>query len=405
MLREAFFNLKRKASPGLDGVTWHDYQEDLEENLWDLSARLKRGAYKASPTLRRHIPKIDGSMRPISMTATEDKIVQRAMVMVLNGVYETDFLGFSRAYRPGKSQHDALNALHVALHRKVSWVLDADIRGYFDAIDHDWLIKFIEHRIADRRIVRHIQKWLKAGVMVDGDFQRTDEGCPQGGSICPLLANIYLHYVFDLWANSWRGKKARGEIYLVRWADDIVVGSQYKSDAEGFLLDLKARFQKFNLELHSDKTRLVEFGRFASQNRKKRGQSKPETFDFLGFTHYCAETRAGNFTVKRKTSKKKMCAKLKEVKTSLRKRISWPTPQVGKWLESVLRGHYQYYAVPMNSKALGGFRESVLRLWRQNILRKSQKAKCSWSRMDRLAQRWLPRPRILHPYPTLEAIR
>lgn len=399
-LREAFFSLKRKAAPGVDGISWRDYHEDHEKRLKDLSEKLRRGAYRAKPVLRQHIPKPDGSQRPIGMTTTEDKIVQRAMVAVLNAIYETDFLGFSRGFRPGRSQHEALDALNVGLQdRRINWVLDADIRGYFEAIDHEWLVKFIEHRVADRRVVRHIQKWLNAGVMDEGRLLNTEEGCPQGGSVCPLLANIYLHYVFDLWAQLWRERKATGDVILARWADDIVVGFQHRAEAEQFLRDLRTRFRKFNLELHPDKTRLLEFGRSAASNRRKRGEGKPETFDFLGFTHYCGTTRDGRFVVKRRTARKKMRAKLDNLKQELRRRINYRLPDIGQWLASVLRGHYQYYAVPLNFRALEAFRRAVIRLWKQTLLRKSQKARCPWDRMERLAKKWLPKPRILHPYP------
>jgi group II intron reverse transcriptase/maturase len=400
-LTTAFYLLGKKAAPGVDGVTWYEYEKSLEENLQELHHRLRRGAYRPKPTRRVFIPKADGTQRPIAVTAIEDKIVQRAMVLVLNGIYEADFLGFSRAFRPGRSQHQALDALDVALRSKrINWVLDADIRGYFDAINHDWLIKFLEHRIADKRILRHVKKWLHAGVLEDGNLiANTDQGCPQGGSVCPLLANIYLHYVFDLWAHHWRDRRAKGDVIMVRWADDIIVGFQHKADAERFQADLKERFEKFNLELHPQKTRLIEFGRFAAPNREKRGEGKPETFDFLGFTHICATKRNGKFTVKRITAKKKMCNKLRELKAELRKRINHKIPETGMWLASVLRGHYQYYAIPLNFKALASFREALSRLWKSSMLRKSGKAKCSWERMRRLVDRWLPLPRILHPYP------
>jgi len=401
MLREAYFLLKRKAAPGVDGQTWQHYGEALEENLLDLSARLKRGAYRARPVRRVYIPKTDGRQRPLGVPVLEDKIVQRATVEVLNAIYETDFLGFSYGFRPGRSQHNALDALYTGLlTKKVNWVLDADIRGYFDAISHEWLVKFVEHRIADRRVVRLIQKWLNAGVLEDGTRTRSELGTPQGGSASPLLANVYLHYVFDLWVQKWRRTQARGDVIVVRFADDIVAGFQHKSDAERFRAELAERFSKFGLTLHPDKTRLIEFGPFAARSRKGRGQGKPETFDFLGFTHICWKKRSnGRFTVSRQTMRKRLQAKLHEVKTELRLRMHDPVPEVGKWLKSVLVGHMRYYGVPMNSRALYVFRSEVVRLWCRTLRRRSQRSRTTWERMQRLAGRWLPPARIYHPYP------
>jgi len=401
MLREAYFRLKREAAPGVDGETWRHYGEALEENLRDLSARLKRGAYRAKPVRRVYIPKADGRQRPLGVTALEDKIVQRATVEVLNAIYETDFLGFSYGYRPGRSQHDALDVLYTGLlTKKVNWVLDADIRGYFDAIDHGWLVKFVEHRIADRRVVRLIQKWLNAGVLEDGTRTRSEKGTPQGGSASPLLANVYLHYVFDLWVRTWRRTQARGDMIVVRFADDIVLGFQYESEAERFKAALAERFSRFGLTLHPDKTRLFEFGPFAARNREGRGQGKPETFDFLGFTHICGKKRSnGRFTVFRQTMRQRLQAKLHEVKAELRQRMHDSVPAVGKWLASVLVGHMRYYGVPMNSRALHVFRFQVVRLWCRTLRRRSQRSRTTWERMYRLDQRWLPPVRIYHPYP------
>jgi len=400
MLREAYFCLKREAAPGVDRVTWRQYGEALEDNLQDLSARLKRGAYRAKPVRRAYIAKADGRQRPLGVTALEDKIVQRATVEVLNAIYETDFLGFSYGFRPGRSQHDALDALYVALlTKKVNWVLDADIRGFFDAIDHGWLVKFLEHRIADRRVVRLIQKWLNAGVLEDGKRTRSEQGTPQGGSASPLLANVYLHYVFDLWAQQWRRTQASGEVIVVRYADDFIVGFQHQTDAERFLAELAERLRLFALELHPDKTRLIEFGPFAATNRTRRGQGKPETFDFLGFTHICGKKRNGRFTVLRQTVRKRLQAKLKQVKLQLRRRLHDPVPEVGKWLGSVVAGHVGYYGVPMNGPALCLFRFQVGRLWYRTLRRRSQKTRLNWERMRRLIDRWLPPARICHPYP------
>lgn len=399
-LEEAFFSLKKTAAAGMDGVTWHQYNERLEENLRELSERLERGAYRAKPVRRQYIPKADGRQRPLGIPVLEDKIVQKATAEVLNAVYEEDFLGFSYGFRPGRGPHNALDAITVGIIRKkVSFVLDADIRGFYDAVDHEWLVKFVEHRIGDERVVRHIKKWLNAGVLEDGKRMRTEEGTPQGSSISPILANIYLHYAFDLFAHQWRQRKARGEVIVVRYADDIVMGFQYRDDAERFRCELEERLARFNLELHPEKTRLLEFGRFASENRKKRGEGKPETFDFLGFTHICGKKRSGKFAVLRKTMRKRVSAKLKEVKTDLKARMHEPVPIVGEWLASVLRGHFQYYGVPRNSFSMGAFRLAVIRLWHKVLSRRSQNGQVTWKRMKRLASNWLPNARIQHPYP------
>jgi len=399
-LRMAYFALKRQAAPGVDGETWKHYGEALEDNLRDLCCRLKRGAYRAKPVRRVFIPKADGRQRPLGVTTLEDKLVQRATVEVLNTIYETDFLGFSYGFRPGRNQHHALDALYVGLmRRKVTWVLDMDIRGFFDAIDHGWLVKFVEHRIADRRIVRLIQKWLNAGVLVDGKRTQTEVGTPQGGSASPLLANIYLHYVFDLWIQWWRRTQARGDVIVVRYADDIVLGFQNKSEAEQCWTELVHRLAKFGLDLHPKKTRLVEFGRYAAVRRQRAGEGRPETFDFLGFTHICAKTRQGYFTVLRQTMRRRVQAKLHEVKVELRRRMHDPIPEIGKWLCSVIVGHCRYYGVPMNSLAIGLFRYRVARLWWRALCRRSQKGRVLWERMQRLIDRWLPPPRICHPYP------
>jgi RNA-directed DNA polymerase len=401
MLREAYYGLKRDAAPGVDGETWRNYGENLESNLEDLSARLRRGAYRARPVRRVYIAKADGRMRPLGVTALEDKIVQRATVEVMNAIYETDFLGFSYGFRPGKGQHNALDALYVGiLTKKVNWVLDGDISSFFDGIDHEWLVKFIEHRIADQRVVRLIRKWLNAGVLEEGRWKSSEEGTPQGGSASPLMANIFLHYVFDLWVHHWRKTKARGDVIVVRFADDFVVGAQHRSDAERLHKDLEERFAKFKLKLHPEKTRLIEFGYFAANNRKRRGQGKPETFNFLGFTHICGKKRSnGMFTVYRRTISKRDRAKLKEIKTGLRGRMHQPVPQVGKWLKTVVEGHNRYYGVPSNEQSLSSFRFQVARQWFRTLRRRSQKTRVTWERMYRLIDRWLPPPRIHHPYP------
>ena len=400
-LREAYYGLKRDAAPGVDGETWRQYGENLESNLTDLSARLRRGAYRAKPVRRVFITKDDGRQRPLGVTALEDKIAQRATVEVLNGIYETDFLGFSYGYRPGKSPHNALDALYTALlTRKVEWVLDGDISSFFDGLDHDWLVKFIEHRVADQRVVRLIRKWLNAGVLEQGQWSCSEEGTPQGGSASPLLANIYLHYVFDLWVQHWRRTKAKGDMIVVRWADDFVVGFQHPSEAERFHKELAERFAKFKLKLHPEKTRVIEFGRYAAENRKRRGQGKPETFNFLGFTHICGQKRSnGMFTVVRRTMSKRKRAKLKEVKTELRKRMHQRVTEVGKWLRSVVEGHNRYFGVPSNQHSLSSFRHHVARSWYWTLRRRSQTRRLTWAQMYRLINRWLPPPTLHHPYP------
>ena len=401
MLRAAYLSLKREAAAGVDGETWRHYGERLEENLRDLAERVKRGAYRAKPVRRVYIPKADGRLRPLGVTTLEDKLLQRATVEVLNAIYETDFLGFSYGFRPGRSPHHALDALYAGLlTRKVNWVLDLDIRGFFESIDHGWLVKFIEHRIADRRVVRLIQKWLNAGVLEEGKRMRMEEGTPQGGSASPLLANVYLHYVFDLWVRAWRQKQAHGDMIVVRFADDIVLGFQHKSDAERCWQELTERFRKFQLELHPGKTRLLEFGPFAAEHRERRGQGKPETFDFLGFTHICGKKRSnGRFTVLRQTIRQRLQAKLGEVTAELRRRLHDPVPQTGKWLRSVVEGHIRYYGVPMNTPALHLFRFQVGWLWHRALSRRSQNGRVLWDRMRRLINRWLPPARICHPYP------
>ncbi len=404
-LRRSFLKLKRNSASGIDKVTWKEYGRNLENNLEDLSKRLRQGSYRAKAVKRVFIPKLDGRQRPIGIPVLEDKIVQKSMVEVLNAVYEVDFLGFSYGFRPGRSQHNALNAVVEAIEgKKVNWVLDVDISGFFDAIDHEWLIKFVEHRVKDKRIIRQIRKWLNAGVMEVGQWRKTEEGTPQGGSASPLLANIYLHYVFDLWANSWRKRKATGDVVMIRYADDIVLGFQYQHELKRFLKRLEKRFEKFNLKLHPRKTHSIEFGRYAAERREERGKGKPETFDFLGFTHICSRSRMGKFMVLRKTSAKKMRNKLQELKRTLRERMHWSIPDVGKWLKSVIIGHCRYYGVPWNGKSLTAFRSVLTRLWCKTLRRRSQKSRMTWKRMNRLAKIWLPNPFICHPCP-MEGMR
>ena len=400
-LRMAYWAIRPKAAPGVDGVTWAEYGQDLETNLQDLHARVQQGRYRAKPSRRVYIPKPDGRKRPLGIASLEDKIVQRAVVEVLNAVYEVDFRGFSYGFRPGRSPHDALDALSVGITaRRVNWVLDADIRDFFGQLDRAWLRRFLEHRIADPRILRLIDKWLAAGVVEDGVWTECGQGSPQGASISPLLANIYLHYVLDWWADWWRRQPGHGDMIIVRWADDFIVGFEDEQDARVFLTELRERFARFGLELHPDKTRLIEFGRNVGWKRAKRGLGKPETFDFLGFTHICAKSKRGRFWVKRITIAKRMRAKLREIKIELKRRRHHPVPEQGAWLRSVVGGHIAYYAVHGNIDAVAAFRTQVGRHWYKALRRRSQRSRLNWKRMDLLTRRWLPPARVMHPFPS-----
>ena len=400
LLDEAFFELKEDAAPGVDGLTWRTYEADLDRNLTDLHERVHRGAYRALPSRRVYIAKPDGRQRPLAIAALEDKIVQRATVVVLNAIYEEDFLGLSYGFRPGRSTHDALDALVVGIKStKVNWILDADIRSFFDEISQQWLVRFLEHRIGDRRIIRLIQKWLKAGILEDGVATVSTKGTGQGAVISPLLANIYLHYVLDLWAERWRRREATGDMIIVRYADDFMVGFQHEADARRFLDMMRERLQEFALSLHSEKTRLIEFGRLAAENRKRRGLGKPETFTFLGFIFICSKTRQGKFQIKRKTRRDRMRTKLQAIKQELRRRMHQPIPEQGKWLKQVVTGYFNYHAVPTNGPTLTAFLFHVTNLWRRTLRRRSQKDWTTRERAARLANDWLPKPRILHPWP------
>src|SRR5262252_3387498 len=400
LLEEAFSALKEDAAPGVDRLTWKDYEANLGRNLEDLHDRVHRGAYRALPSRRVYIPKPDGRQRPLAVAALEDKIVQRATATVLNAIYEEDFLGFSYGFRPGRGAHDAMDALCVGItSRKVNFILDADIRSFFDTVSQDWLIRFLEHRIGDPRIIRLIRKWLKAGVLEDGVVTVSDRGTGQGAVISPLLANVYLHYVLDLWVERWRRCEATGDMIIVRYADDFIVGFQHESDARRFLDALRERLGKFALSLHSEKTRLIEFGRFAAENRKRRGLGKPETFNFLGFTFICSRTRRDKFQIKRKSRRDRMRAKLKEVKDELRRRMHQPIPVQGKWLAQVVSGYFNYHAVPTNIRALSAFRHHVGNLWRRSLTRRSDKDSTTFERMKTLVDDRLPASRILHPWP------
>lgn len=401
LLRTAFFDLKKTAAVGVDEMTWHDYEQGLDDRLADLHGRIHRGAYRAKPSKRIYLTKPDGRQRPIGIAALEDKLVQKAVVVVLECIYEQDFLGFSYGFRPGRSQHQALDALSVALtSRKVSWIVDADVAGFFDTIDHAWLIKFLEHRIGDKRLLRLIGKWLRAGVSEDGEWSETPVGTPQGAVISPLLGNVFLHYVLDLWIQWWRKQKNRGDVVVIRYADDFVIGFERKAEAEACLDELRMRFAKFGLKMHDTKTRLLEFGRYATERRSARGEGRPETFDFLGFTHRCGVTRShGRFTIHRASIAKRMRAKLAALKVQLRKQLHWTIGENGRWLRSVLQGWLNYHAVPGNMPQLQQFRQALGRLWLQQLRRRSQRTTWTWERILRLMARHFPTLRILHPYP------
>jgi len=403
LLRESYYSLKKQAAPGVDGVTWQEYGQGLEARLSDLHGRVHRGSYHAQPSRRVWIPKADGRQRPLGIAALEDKIVQHAVGTVLNQIWEEDFLDFSYGFRPGRGQQDALDALWVGIARKrVNWILDLDIRSFFDKLQHSWLVKFVEHRIGDKRVVRLIQKWLKAGVMEDGEWSETKEGSPQGSVISPILANLYLHYVSDLWVEQWRRKQVRGEVIIVRYADDAVLGFEHREEAERFLEQLRERLRKFGLELHPEKTRLIEFGRYATERRAKRGEGKPETFNFLGFTHMCGTShKTGYFTVHRRTIGKRMAAKLKDIRVKLRQRMHVSPATTGKWLVQVVRGYFQYHAIPGNWARLKAFRNDVLRMWFQTLRRRSQRSRLSWQRFREGLGSLLPPIQILQPYPNV----
>ena len=402
LLRSAYITLNRSAAAGVDDVTWREYGKKLKEHLPALHERVQSGKYRAMPSKRIWIPKPDGRKRPIGIAVLEDKIVQQAVAMVLNQIFEVDFLGFSYGFRPKRNPHNALDAVWVGIEkRKVNWVLDADIKGFFDAISHEWLLKFLEHRIADQRLLRLCRKWLRAGVSEAGQWSKTDVGTPQGAVISPVLANLYLHHVLDLWTDAWR-KTARGDVIIVRYADDFVMGFQYRNEADLFVQQLQERMAKFGLELHQEKTRLIEFGRFAAANRSKRREGKPETFDFLGFTHICAKTKRGNrFTIRRKTIAKRLRAKVKKMKEGIRLRMHDPIPEQGQWLRAVVLGHLNYYAVPGNKQSTDAFRTAAMREWLHALRRRSQKARSlTWKRFQRLVRTWLPTSKVRHPYPT-----
>ena len=406
LLHDSFYSLQREAAAGVDEVTWQEYEQGLQERLGDLHGRVHRGAYRAQPVRRVYIPKADGKQRPLGIAALEDKIVQRAVVRVLEAIWEEDFEGFSYGFRPGRSAHQALDALTAGIVlKKVNWILDADIRGFFDHIDHAKLMQVIEQRVADPRILRLIQKWLQAGVSEAGQWSETKVGTPQGAVISPLLANIYLHYVVDDWVSEWRRRQASGDVIIVRYADDFVVGFEHRKEAERFWKQLADRLRDYGLELATEKTRLIEFGRYAAERRKRDGQGKPETFDFLGFTHICGTIwKSSKFTVKRKTVRKRMTAKLQAIGVELHRRMHRPIVEVGTWLRRVVRGYYNYHAVPGNARALRALRRELGRHWRHALRRRSQRARRRWSDFEPLLIEYLPWPSVVHPYP-LERFR
>jgi len=401
LLLDSFYQLKKEAAPGVDRVTWGEYEQGVEDRIKELHDRVHRGAYRAQPSRRVYIPKPDGRRRPLGIAALEDKVVQQAVVTVLNHIYEGDFAGFSYGFRPGRGAHGALDSLSAGIMtKKVNWILDADIQGFFDNIDHEKLMELIELRIADQRILRLIRKWLKAGVSEDGQWSETKVGTPQGAVISPLLANIYLHYVLDQWVMGWRKENAGGEVIIVRYADDFVLGFQHRPDADRFVEQLRKRMADYGLELHSEKTRLIEFGRFAAGNRERNGAGKPETFNFLGFTHICGTIRkSGKFTVLRKTIGKRMTAKLKNISAELRRRRHDPIQQTGDWLKRVVQGYFNYHAVPGNLRRLYTFRGETARRWLLSLRRRSQRSRWTWERFERLINQHLPEPKVLHPYP------
>jgi RNA-directed DNA polymerase len=401
LLRESYHSLEKRAAPGVDGMTWQEYGEDLEARLSGLHGRIHRGAYRAQPSRRVWIPKGDGRQRPLGVAALEDKLVQHAVGTVLNQIWEEDFLGFSYGFRPGRGQQDALDALWVGIVRKkVNWILDLDVRSFFDKLQHDWLVRFVEHRVGDKRMVRLIQKWLKAGVLEQTQWTETKEGTPQGAVISPVLANLYLHYVLDLWAEAWRKKQARGDVIVVRYADDAVLGFEHREEADRFLEQLRERLRKFGLELHPEKTRLIEFGRYAAERRKKRGEGKPETFNFLGFTHICGTNHTtGNFTVHRTTIGKRMAAKLKDIRAKLRARMHERGRNTVRWLQQVVRGYFQYHAIPGNWARMEAFRRDVLRFWFKALRRRSQRSRLTWEKFHERLGNLLPPVQILQPYP------
>ncbi|MBX5100085.1 group II intron reverse transcriptase/maturase [Rhizobium lentis] len=401
LLVKSFHALRKQAASGVDGVTWYDYEKTLEGRVHELHREIQSGAYRAQPSRRVYIPKNDGRLRPLGIAALEEKVVQMAVSTVLNAVYEQDFLGFSYGFRQGRGQHDALDALWVGIDkRKINWILDADIRSFYDEIDHEWMLRFLSHRVGDRRLIRLIHKWLKAGTIEDGRRVASTRGTPQGSVISPVLSNIYLHYALDIWVQQWRTRNAKGDVIIVRYADDSVIGFQHEGQAQRFLQALRERLAQFGLQLHPEKTRLIRFGRYAARQCRERGIRKPETFDFLGFTHCCGRRRNdGGFKIVRLTIKKRMRTTLAAIRETLMRRRHEPVAVVGRWLRQVLQGYLNYHAVPDNLRRLGGFRWEVGRAWRHALMRRSQRHRLSWDRFQRLLRKYLPPCRLVHPHP------
>lgn len=404
LLRESFYQLKRQASPGLDKVKWSTYEKNMEANLQDLEDKLHQDRYRATPVRRKYIAKPDGRKRPIGVTTVEDKIVQQAVATLLGAVHEPSFCGFSYGARPGRSAHDALDAVMVALwEQPVGWVLDADIQGFFDQIPHAELLRVLEMRIGDRRLLRLITKWLRVGWVEDGKRHPGKRGTPQGGVISPMLGNIYLDHVLDKWFGAWRRRECQGTAFIVRYVDDVVLGFQYRHEAELALECLRKRLAEWGLTLHPEKTRLIEFGRYASRNRRDRGEGKPESFTFLGVTHSCGKNRKGGFKIRRQTSRRSLAKVLHRIRDQLRWRLHDGLHETGRWLTSVVRGHFQYFAFPDNWQALDSFRNAVRILWFRAIRRRSHKARqrWNWRRFHPLGERYLPHPKLCHPWPSV----
>lgn len=401
LLWRSFHALDRNAAPGPDGVRWEDYRVGLEHRLHDLCRRLHQGSYRPSPTRRVTIPKEDGSERTLGILCVEDKVAQQAIGEILSQIYEVDFRGFSYGFRPGRSQHDALDALAVGLtRRKVNWVLDLDIQKFFDKVEHDWVLRFLRHRVGDSRVTRLVRQWLQIGHFDDnGRRIPSEQGTPQGAVISPLLANLYLHYVYDLWVDQWRRRHACGDMIVVRYADDSVLGFQHGYEAEAFRDDLEARVTGFGLALHPEKTRLIRFGRFAAKRARLKGTGKPATFDFLGFTHACGESLNGHFALRRRTIRKRKTAQLRRIRSELRRRLHHPVNQTGAWLRRVVQGHINYYGVPLNSASVGSFCQEVRKSWYRALCRRSQRKRLNWARFMRVSAYWLPEARVVHPYP------
>ncbi|KUO53156.1 MAG: group II intron reverse transcriptase/maturase [Desulfitibacter sp. BRH_c19] len=385
-LREAFKRVSSSAAPGIDGETKEIYKLHLEENLINLLEKLKRGTYKPLPVRRKYIPKAGSNkMRPLGIPALEDKLVQTALVIILESIYEQDFLDFSFGFRPKRNCHEALKDLSRNIGtKKVSYIVEADIRGFFDHVDHEWLMKMLEHRVKDTKILRLVKRFLKAGIMEEDTFINTTEGVPQGGSLSPLLANIYLHYTLDPWFDKVIRKMSIGEAYLTRYADDFVVCFQYKRDAQLFYQSLKDRLAKFGLEVAEEKTRIIEFGRFAERDAKRRGDGKPETFDFLGITHYCGRSRKGRFKLKWKTARKKYNAKVKDFAQWIKENRHQSLKEIWKTVNSKLRGHYQYYGVSDNWQNLLNYKRQIIILLAKWLNRRSQRNNLEWSKFNKM---------------------